>query len=320
MSAMRLALRGLRELQLRTKPQSSTPSISAVTRSTASTPSTTLALAARRAISTTPSSKADQVTISHKYLDESEPDIVHLHARPKPASPSYFARFTTFYDSYIQIQELYLKYRHLPVVPAADARRVAWRSKAEYRLIIGEHIKGRDFSACMGIVKRLNLIHPDLMPQDVQDGLQPFMRDINYHEKTEREIPVDRFGRTLGVGRRKTSTARAWVVEGTGEVLINGKPVNEAFGRLHDRESALWALKSTERMDKYNVWARVEGGGSTGQAEALAMAIAHAITGHEPALKTRLRKAGCITRDYRAVERKKAGHLKARKMTPWQPR
>lgn len=225
---------------------------------------------------------------------EEKIEVAHPYARPKPASPSYFTRFTNFYDSYVQIQELYLKYRHLPTVPSADARRVAWRGKAEYRLIIGEHIKGRDFSACMGIVKRLNLIHPDLMPQEVVDGLVPFTRDINFHQKIEREIPIDRFGRTMGVGRRKTSTARAWVVEGTGEVLINGKPVNEAFGRLHDRESALWALKSTERMDKYNVWARVEGGGSTGQAEALAMAIAYAITGHEPALKTRLRKGEFI--------------------------
>ncbi|KAJ1329047.1 small subunit ribosomal protein S9 [Microdochium nivale] len=318
MSAMRLALGGFRRLQLGTKSLCSIPLIaSAFTRATTAAPATTLALA-QRSISTTPSSRANEFAMSKD--GGSQDEIVNMAARPKPVSPSYFARFTTFYDSYIQIQELYLKYRHLPIVPAADARKIAWRGKAEYRLVIGEHIKGRDFSACMNIVKRLNQIHPDLMPQEVLDGLAPFTRDINYHEKTEREIPVDKFGRTLGVGRRKTSTARAWVVEGTGEVLINGKPVNEAFGRLHDRESALWALKSTERMDKYNVWARVEGGGSTGQAEALAMAIAHAITGHEPALKTRLRKAGCITRDYRAVERKKAGHLKARKMTPWQPR
>ncbi|KAH7032936.1 ribosomal protein S5 domain 2-type protein [Microdochium trichocladiopsis] len=317
MSTMRLALRGLRDLQLGSKtPSSLAPACSVLSRATTTTPPAPSLGLARRTISTTPSNKAEGL-ISY---ERSETQVAHPHARPKPASPSYFARFTNFYDSYVQIQELYLKYRHLPVVPAADARRVAWRGKAEYRLVIGEHIKGRDFSACMAIVKRLNLIHPDLMPQEVIDGLQPFTRDINFHEKIEREIPVDKFGRTMGVGRRKTSTARAWVVEGTGEVLINGKPVNEAFGRLHDRESALWALKSTERMDKYNVWARVEGGGSTGQAEALAMAIAYAITGHEPALKTRLRKAGCITRDYRAVERKKAGHLKARKMTPWQPR
>jgi len=313
---MRLALRGLRELQLGTKSTCSLGSSSSIlARMTSTTPTAHTQNLARRTITTTSGKMAQAV---NQYNDEDESvQLTHPYARPKPASPSYFTRFTSFYDSYVQIQELYLKYRHLPTVPAADARRVAWRGKAEYRLNIGEHIKGRDFSACMGIVKRLNLIHPDLMPQEVIDGLVPFTRDINFHEKIEREIPVDRFGRTMGVGRRKTSTARAWVVEGTGEILINGKPVNEAFGRLHDRESALWALKSTERMDKYNVWARVEGGGSTGQAEALAMAIAYAITGHEPALKTRLRKAGCITRDYRAVERKKAGHLKARKMTPW---
>jgi small subunit ribosomal protein S9 len=95
----------------------------------------------------------------------------------------------------------------------------------------------------------------------------------------------------------------------------------------------MWALKCTHRLDKYNVWATVAGGGTTGQAEALALAVAKAVCVHEPALKTSLRNgtssrpttsqpanpapAGCIARDPRAVERKKPGHLKARKKPAW---
>ncbi|KAG7148846.1 37S ribosomal protein S9 like [Verticillium longisporum] len=203
------------------------------------------------------------------------------------------------------------------------------------------------------------------MPGEVKKVLEGFKRDINPFLNVAKEIKLDKFGRALGVGRRKESTARAWVIEGTGEVQINGKPLSQAFGRIHDRESVVWALKSTERIDKkestarawvvegtgevqingkplnqafcrihdresvvwalksteridkYNVWALVEGGGTTGQAEALTLAISKALMAHEPALKPTLRAAGCITRDKRVVERKKHGHVKARKMPAW---
>ncbi|OTB05760.1 hypothetical protein M426DRAFT_32145, partial [Hypoxylon sp. CI-4A] len=239
------------------------------------------------------------------------------YARPMPVSPSYFSRHAQFNDSFVLVQDLSRKYGRLPTVLPGQAQRVAWKTKEQYRLAVGEAVKARDYSACIGLVKRLNQIHPDLMPQEVQDGIRPFKRDINIYLNTPKPIPIDKFGRSHGVGRRKSSMARAWLVEGTGEVLINGKTLNDAFGRVHDRESALWGLKTMERMDKYNVWALVEGGGTTGQAEALAMAIAKALAVHEPALKTPLRKAGCLTRDPRKVERKKAGHVKARKMPAW---
>lgn len=101
---------------------------------------------------------------------------------------------------------------------------------------------------------------------------------------------VDEWGRARGVGRRKTSSAVAWLVEGEGEVLVNGKSLTQFFGRLHHRESAVWALKATQRLDKYNLFGLVQGGGSTGQAEALTLAVAKALMVHEPALKPALRR------------------------------
>lgn len=94
----------------------------------------------------------------------------------------------------------------------------------------------------------------------------------------------------MGIGRRKESTAKVFLVEGTGEVLVNGHSIVQAFPRTHDRESALWALKITQRMDKYNVFALVSGGGVTGQAESLTLALAKALLVHEPALKPALRR------------------------------
>ncbi|PHH89128.1 hypothetical protein CDD83_6620 [Cordyceps sp. RAO-2017] len=182
---------------------------------------------------------------------------------------------------------------------------------------MGEQIKASHYARVMRVARRLNLIEPSLVPQKVRVALAAFARAIDPSSNKPNPTIIDGYGRAIATGKRKESTARAFVVEGTGQVLINGKTLSEAFGRVHDRESAVWALLATKRLDKYNVWALVEGGGTTGQAEALTMAVAKALLAHEPALKPALRKAGCITRDIRTVERKKHGHVKARKMPAW---
>lgn len=216
-----------------------------------------------------------------------------IHARAMPVSPSYFSRQPEFNDSYLLLQKLMRKYAHLPTVPSDQLERVAFRTLKDYRLAVGEQVKASEYARCMTLVKRLNKIHPKLAPPNIKGAIAPFTRDINPHIHKAKDIPVDKFGRTLGVGKRKTSVARAWVVEGVGEVLVNGKSLADAFGRIHDRESAVWALKATARTDKYNVWALVEGGGTTGQAEALAMAVGKALMAHEPALKPALRRGEC---------------------------
>lgn len=165
-----------------------------------------------------------------------------------------------------------------------------WTKLEEMRAQMGEPIKSSHYAKVMRVAKRLNLIEPSLRPAEVTVALSEFTRDINPFLNMPNPIQIDKFGRAVGVGKRKESTARAFVVEGTGEVLVNGKTLSEAFGRVHDRESAVWALTATERLDKYNVWALVEGGGTTGQAEAITLAVAKALVAHEPALKTALRK------------------------------
>ncbi|KAI2473798.1 37S ribosomal protein S9 [Annulohypoxylon bovei var. microspora] len=261
----------------------------------------------------------EEEAVGEQAVGEDSPKekLKDFYRRAMPVSPSYFSRQTEFNDSFVLVQDLSRKYGRLPTAAPNQAQRVAWKTREQYRLSVGEGVKARDFAICIRLVKRLNQIHPDLMPEEVIQGIRPFKRDINIYLNTAKPIPIDKFGRSHGVGRRKSSVARAWLVEGTGEVLINGKTINDAFGRVHDRESALWGLKTMERIDKYNVYALVEGGGTTGQAESLAMAISKALAVHEPALKTPLRKAGCLTRDPRKVERKKAGHLKARKRPTW---
>ncbi|KAI1429496.1 37S ribosomal protein S9 [Xylaria sp. FL1777] len=309
MSALRYGIRCLRAFPTSTTKKC--PSIASSAQPKSSVP--------RRAfVTTSPRRQEDDVLASALDSMESEgEEIITTYARPMPVSPSYFSRLPHFNDSFVHVQELARKYARLPTLHPSQVERVSWKTKDQYRISVGEHVKGRDYAACIALAKGLNRIHPDLMPEEVKEGLRPFQRNVDVFLNRPKPIPIDRFGRSHGVGKRKSSVARAWLVEGTGEVLINGKPMNEAFGRIHDRESALWGLKSTDRLDKYNVWALVGGGGSTGQAEALALAIAKALIVHEPPLKTPLRRAGCITRDSRSVERKKAGHVKARKSPAW---
>ena len=128
------------------------------------------------------------------------------------------------------------------------------------------------------------------MPQEVAATLEIYKRDVNPFANVRKPSMIDQDGRAFGVGRRKASTARVYLVEGEGEVLVNGKSLNHAFARIHDRESAIWALKATGRVDKYNVWALVEGGGSTGQAESITLGLARALLVHEPLLKPALRR------------------------------
>jgi len=216
--------------------------------------------------------------------------IPRINARLVPESPSYFTGSPQFIDNLLSLQALLRKHETLPVLPPGQAPRVAWRTLVDYRNLVGESVKAAKYQKIIRILQRLNQIHPSLMPNDVKAVLNHYKREINPQLNSPRPILMDKFGRALAVGRRKSSVARAWVVEGTGEVLVNGKTLVEVFGRVHDRESAIWALKATDRVDKYNVWALVEGGGTTGQAEALTLAIAKALLVHEPLLKPALRR------------------------------
>ena len=113
-------------------------------------------------------------------------------------------------------------------------------------------------------------------------------------------------------GRRKEAVARVRLVPGTGKLTCNGKDALAYFGRQQLVDGAVAPLKLTETADKFDVFANLDGGGITGQAGALRLGIARAL---EKAGEYRadLKKAGYLTRDPRAVERKKYGLKKARK-------
>jgi small subunit ribosomal protein S9 len=114
-------------------------------------------------------------------------------------------------------------------------------------------------------------------------------------------------------GRRKTSVARVRLLPGNGKVMINGKPVREYFGRESSTGLAMSPFRSTETEGRFDCVALVDGGGETGQAGAIRMAIARALKASDPALKPALDRDGHLTRDPRMKERKKYGQPGARK-------
>lgn len=114
-------------------------------------------------------------------------------------------------------------------------------------------------------------------------------------------------------GRRKEAVARVRLVAGTGKVVVNGREVREYLTRDSLVLIALSPLAATNTQDKYDVVARVAGGGLTGQAGAIRMAIARALVRRDEALKALLGREGFLTRDSRMKERKKYGQPGARK-------
>ena len=116
-----------------------------------------------------------------------------------------------------------------------------------------------------------------------------------------------------GTGRRKTSTARVFLDNGSGKITVNGRPLDSFFGRETARMVVRQPLEVTEMSDKVDIHVTVTGGGNTGQAGAIRHGIARALVEHDESMRAPLRRAGFLTRDARAVERKKVGLHKARK-------
>jgi small subunit ribosomal protein S9 len=115
-------------------------------------------------------------------------------------------------------------------------------------------------------------------------------------------------------GRRKNATARVWLSPGTGEITINGKPMQEYFTRETLQISATQPLDVTETKGQFDVYATVSGGGISGQAGALRHGISRALASFDiEKFRSKLKAVGFLTRDPRMVERKKYGLHKARK-------
>ena len=127
-------------------------------------------------------------------------------------------------------------------------------------------------------------------------------------------VEVVKYGAT---GRRKTSIARVNLTPGQGEIFINKRPFEQYFCRETDRINVLEPLRTTNTLKKFDVEVKITGGGTTGQAGAMRLALSRALSVFDQGNKSLLKKAKLLTRDARMKERKKPGQKGARKKFQW---
>lgn len=123
-----------------------------------------------------------------------------------------------------------------------------------------------------------------------------------------------------GTGRRKSAVARVFLKPGTGQFNVNGKPVDDFFGRETGRMVVRQPLELTKNLSTFDITVNVYGGGESGQAGAVRHGIARALIEYDAGLKSSLSAAGLVTRDAREVERKKVGLHKARRRKQYSKR
>lgn len=253
-------------------------------------------------------------------LRQQEQQASKFPTRTIPKLATFYSANPLHENHVDRLESLLRKFVKLPVLSPAQQQeqRPAWISFDEYALFGGgSRLKPIQYQELLTLLNKLHGIDPQLTNDEIKSELAQFYKKTKIQSVQNSVKSLDEFGRSIALGRRKTSVAKVQVVRGTGLILVNGRQLNDYFVKLKDRESILYPLQVLDSAGKYNIFAATSGGGPTGQAEAIMLAVAKALVTFNPLLKPRLRKAGVITRDYRHVERKKPGKKKARKMPTW---
>lgn len=148
---------------------------------------------------------------------------------------------------------------------AAAAEGHSWKLCDKMSQMLGIPLKTSQWRKIVIHLNKLASL-PKPLPEAVEKVLEPYRRvdAATLERQAGQKKTLDELGRAYAVGRRKESSARCWVVEGDGQVRVNGQTLEEYFQRSVDRDEVLLPLEATENRDRYNVWAIVEGGGSTG--------------------------------------------------------
>lgn len=131
------------------------------------------------------------------------------------------------------------------------------------------------------------------------------------------DASVDAHGNSFATGKRKSSTAKVRLCKGNGDITINDRPFRDYFTNMDGRCYVLSPFLATDTLGQFDAEVTVEGGGWSGQAQAVRHGIARALLGFDQDQYARLKELGLLTRDPRVVERKKPGRAKARKSFQW---
>lgn len=235
-----------------------------------------------------------------------------------PKNSTFYFRNSDHENNIRELEDLYRKYQYLPKSVDNTTNSRKWISFQQYSPKAGgQRLKPSQHKHLITLLNKLNAIDTQLKPIELSDALIRYSNSSDTNASQQIIKTLDKFGRAKSIGGRKSSTATVYLTKGTGEFLVNGKTLDQHFPELKHRLDASYPLKVVEAEGEFNIFAKVVGGGVTGQSGAIANAIAKNLVIFNPLLKRRLYKAGCMTRDHRHVERKKPGKIKARKSPTW---
>lgn len=252
-----------------------------------------------------------------------------------PTLPTFYSANPVHENNINRLEYLLSKYSRIPhkiiindplAMSKTNQVPVHWLTLEEYREVTGSgvRLKPTQYKQLIYYLNKLNGLDPELINEEVKSEMDRYNRDKlisskgkSIHDGVYKIPELDSQGRSIAVGRRKSASAKCYTVRGEGLILINDRPLNDYFVNIKDRESIMYPLQVIQGVGKFNVYALTSGGGPTGQADAISLALGKSLLAFNPLWKSRLHKAGCITTDYRRVERKKPGKLKARKMPTW---
>ncbi|KAK9478861.1 ribosomal protein S5 domain 2-type protein [Lipomyces japonicus] len=252
--------------------------------------------------------------VSDKKYQEQVQEITRL----APVSPSYYSHNVFHNDTLLRIGEAIRKSANAPLASRTSPGQLI--SLNDYNAMNSTaNISVKDYSELREAIKQLRKYDEKFLPSEALQVLGEFTGGIVGENIVDKKNPptVDRLGRARAKGKRKDSRAFVWLARGEGNFLVNGRLLTDAFVKPVDREAAVRPLNVIGKLLDFNVFARVEGGGTTGQAGAISLALAKALRVHNRGLHPVLSKAGCLTQDRRVVERKKPGKPKARKSYQW---
>lgn len=233
-----------------------------------------------------------------------------------PAMRTFYARNPYHETNISELQDILNKNVTLPFDRKSASS--TWLKFKQYKEMAGgELLKETEYLQLLTILKRLDAIDIELRSDELNEALSKYSKKVTNNNSGRDLKTLDNKGRAIAIGRRKSSSAKIYVVKGDGQILINGKSIENVFPKQQDRLKLLYPLQIIESEDKFNIFGLSRGGGSTGQIESLQLALARALCIHNPLYKQRLSAAGVLHRDPRSVERKKPGKKKARKMPTW---
>ncbi|PPQ89716.1 hypothetical protein CVT25_014117 [Psilocybe cyanescens] len=279
--------------------------------------------------------------------------------KPIPQSPSFYTTRAVYYDQIMHLEkaigraETFLRQSHLLPLPdfakaSLPPLQAVWKDQSEMALEFKTKMTTTRYRKVTKLLNQLIDFERIATTGGCYELSAQLRNILELYESSKKEaflargkrkaVKLDMYGRSYTVGKRKTSSARVWMipvqslttaasednksVETPGEVttttiLVNNMPLNQFFPIPADRERITRPFKVAGILGKYNVFAIVRGGGTTGQSGALAHGISKAIVAHEPELEVMFRRAKLTWRDPRMVERKKTGRAKARKGYTW---